>query len=282
MPKGENPKSDNSEGENTDGKDAEGRNDASGDIARRNIASRNIDAILRDWPYQVGEIVVRQIKGEDGRDLLQMRLEMGLLQLEFDGRPDGQKPEGYDTYFDYLKSLALGEQEPLVLNEHQCAEIDREFVQFYHRRICWLTLREFHRATRDADHSLELMDFSRQHSPDKEWTLLHEQYRPFVLFHRTQAAALAVSEDEDPSKAIAEIDTGLERMRELFAEHDAVEQYEENELVVRLTELRESMRDHYKIEPPLTDQLADAIAAEEYELAARLRDEISQRDMPGI
>lgn len=265
MPKGKNPKGDDPQGNNDDGPEG-----------------ANIDAILRGWPYQVGEVVVRQIKGEDGRDLLQMRLEMGVLQLEFDGRPDGQKPEGYDTYFDYLKSLSLDEQEPLVLDEDQCGEIDREFVQFYHRRICWLTLRDFRRATRDADHSLALMDFSRKHSPDKEWTLSHEQYRPFVLFHRTQAVALAVSDEEGPEKAIAEIDKGLERMRELFAEHDAEEQYDDNELVVRLTELKESLREHFKIEPPLAEQLADAIAAEEYELAARLRDEISQRDMRGI
>ena len=262
MPKGKNPRGDDPKGNNHDG--------------------ANIDAILRGWPYQVGEVVVRQIKGEDGRDLLQMRLEMGLLQLEIEGRPDGQKPEGYDTYFDYLKSLSLDKQEPLVLDEDQCGEVDREFVQFYHRRICWLTLREFRRATRDADHSLALMDFSRKHSPDKEWTLSHEQYRPFVLFHRTQAVALAVSDEEGPEKAIAEIDKGLERMRELFAEHDAEEQYDENELVVRLSELRESLREHYKIESPLAEQLADAIAAEEYELAARLRDEIAQRDMRGI
>ena len=72
--------------------------------------------------------------------------------------------------------------------KEQCREADREFVQYYHRRLCWLAMREFSKAMHDADHTLLLMDFCRDHSPDEEWTMSHEQYRPFVLFHRTQAA----------------------------------------------------------------------------------------------
>ena len=93
----------------------------------------------------------------------------------------------------------------LVLSEDQCAEADREFVQFYHRRICWLAIRQFERAVRDADHTLGLMDFCRDHSPDENWTLNHEQYRPFVKFHRTQAATLKALEEDDAELAIEEV-----------------------------------------------------------------------------
>ena len=50
---------------------------------------------------------------------------------------------------------------------------------------------------KDADHSLAFMDFVKKYSPNDEWTLSHEQYRPFILFHRTQAAALAALADEE-------------------------------------------------------------------------------------
>ncbi len=82
-----------------------------------------------------------------------------------------------------------------MLSDEQCQEADREFIQFYHRRVCWLSLREFQRAVKDADHSLAFMDFVKKCSPNDEWTLSHEQYRPFILFHRTQAAALSLLED---------------------------------------------------------------------------------------
>ena len=238
----------------------------------------NIDNLLRRWPYEPGQLMARVVRGSDGRDVVQMRVEMGVLQLEVSGRPDGEKPEGFETYYDYLVSLAFHEGERFRLDEARCGEIDREFVQFYHRRICWLALREFRRATADADHSLALMDFTSAHADDEEWVLSHEQYRPFVLFHRTQAAALAELEDDLPDKALAQIDGGLERLRSVFAEYEAEDQFEEDELVARLQELRESIRRHYKIGPSLTEQLADAVAHEQYELAAKLRDEIQQSD----
>jgi len=239
---------------------------------------RNIDQILQDWDYQPGEVAARLVRGQDGRELVQMRIDLGLLQLEVTGRPDGARPNGAETYFDYLLALTVHDGRDFLLTEEQCAEVDREFVQFYQRRICWLALREFSRAVRDADHSLAFMDFVKNCSPDEQWTMSHEQYRPFILFHRTQAAALAGLENKGPEAAIEQINQGLNRMRELFVEHEAEEQFEEDELVTRLDQLRESLRDHYHVGRTLGEQLADAVASEQYELAARLRDEIARRE----
>ena len=54
---------------------------------------QNIDRILREWEFDPGEISVRLIEAGDGREVLQMRVELGLLQLEVDRRPDGRRPE---------------------------------------------------------------------------------------------------------------------------------------------------------------------------------------------
>jgi hypothetical protein len=139
-------------------------------------------------------------------------------------------------------------------------------------------LREFRRAVRDADHSLAFMDFVRSCSPSEEWTMSHEQYRPFILFHRTQAAALAALEDKGPEAAIEQINEGLSRIRAFFVEMDAEEKFEEDQLVERLDQLKESLRDHYQVGRTLNEQLEDAVAHEQYELAAKLRDEIARRE----
>ncbi len=133
-------------------------------------------------------------------------------------------------------------QERFRLSEEQCEEADREFVQFYQRRLCWLALREFSRAVADADHTLTFMDFARDYSPSEDWTEAHEQYRPFVLFQRTQAAALGALEEHGPDRAVEEINRGLERMRDIYESSDQDEPFEEDELVTRLIELRESLR----------------------------------------
>lgn len=244
-------------------------------------AARDIDSLLKQWDFQPGEVNARLVKTRNGREVLQMRVDMGVLQMETDLRPDGQRPNGAETYYDYLVGEVIREGDAFQLSREQCAEADREFMQFYHRRLCWLSLREYRRAARDADHSLAFMDFVREHSPDEEWTLSHEQYRPFVLFHRVQAAALAALQDGGPEGAIREINGGLERFRSLFARYDASEQYADDELVRRLLEMRESVRQRYDVGRTLDEQLADAVKAEDYELAASIRDRLRTQPASG-
>lgn len=243
-------------------------------MARR----QHIDGILRDWRYDPRTLNVRVVKGDDGRRVLQMRVDMGLLQLESEGRPDGERPGGSETYYDFLVGLSMSRGKSFELDEEQRDEVDREFVQFYHRRMCWLRLQEYRRAVQDADHTLGLMDFCKKHSPDEQWTLSHEQYRAFVLFHRIQAAALAELEDHRPEVAVQEVNLGLERMRQVFSDHGFEEVFDEDELVTRLSELRESIRQQYDVGATLEEQLATAVANEQYELAAQIRDQIARRE----
>lgn len=236
----------------------------------------HLDPLLADWPFVPGQVSVRQVKGQDGRDVLQMRVDMGILQMETAGRPDGARPNGYDTYYDYLVAAATDEPN-FELDDNRCTEIDREFYQYYHRRICWLTLKQYGKAVADAAHTLALMDLSSEHAPDPEWSLLHEQYRPFVMFHKVQAAALLELEQSNPQAALATVDAGLRDLAAVFEKHDALEHFDDDGFVVKLREMREAIVSHYDIGPTLAEQLAAAIANEQYELAAELRDRMQRR-----
>jgi hypothetical protein len=238
---------------------------------------QDIDFILRKWPYQPGVVGARFVEGSDGRKVMQMRIEMGVLQMETTGRPDGVRPGGSETYLDYLNAQCVHKGDAFALTDEDHTEVDREFLQFYHRRICCLALREFRQAVADADHTLALMDFVAHWSTDMEWTLSHEQYRPFVIFHRAQAAALAEVQESNPEAAIEEINHALDRIRAVYVKVEAEEQYDHDELVSQLTQLKESLRHEYGVGRTLTEQLDDAVAAEQYERAARLRDEIAKR-----
>lgn len=238
---------------------------------------QDITAVLADWPYQPGVVSARLVAAADGREVIQLRVELGLLQMETEHRPDGQQPGGAPTYLDLMDQAALAEGEKFELSDEQAEELDREFIQYYHRRICWLALREFDRAVGDADHTLRLMDFAAAHSGDEEWVVSHEQYRPFVLFHRTQAAALFRLTEEGPEEAVEEINAGLERIREVYSRFEAEEEFSEDELAEQLRRLQEWIRENYSVGRTLREQLADAVASEQYELAAQLRDELSRR-----
>ncbi len=244
---------------------------------------RDLDRVLKDWPFQPGSVGVRLIRASDGRDVLQMRVDLGVLQLEVERRPDGLRPGGADTYLDYLLGLEFHRGERFELNEEQCAEVEREFAQFYHRRICWLALEEFRRAVSDADHTLALMDLVKRLSPSEDWTAAHEQHRPFVILQRTQAEAQAELVEHSPESAIQAVNRGLARLREFFVEYEAEDRFDGDEIVGELVELREQLRSEHAVGRTLEEQLAEAVAREQYELAARLRDQISKaRQQPGV
>lgn len=240
------------------------------------MSSKHIDHLFADWPYEP-EGAVRLVKGADGRDLIQVRVDLGLLQLETSGRPDGFRPEGFDTLLDLLNHRELLSSE-IELNDELCSEIDREFVQFYHRRVAWLRLQKFDMAILDANHTLALMDFCAEHSPDEDWTFQHEQHRAFVLFHRIQAASLIAIENQEPEVAVGIIDEGLDEIKDNFEEMGWEDFFETDELVLRLGELRDSLVKDSPTSQSLQQQLEEAVRSEQYELAAILRDQMSRRE----
>jgi len=244
------------------------------------VVNQDIDYILRGWNYKPGVVQARLVQARDGRQVIQMRVDLGVLQLESQGRPDGTQPHGYDTYLEYLRDqskLSQRHEKGFVLSEEQSQEADREFLQYYHRRICWLALRQYGKALADADHTLAFMDFVLTSSPSDEYTQAHEQYRGFVLFQRTQAAAAYQVEKENPEAAIDEIREGLARLRAFFNSFEMEDQMEEDGMVQHLRKVEDSLRQEYNIGATLQEQLEQAVAEEDYEKAARLRDALKRR-----
>ncbi|MBI3412260.1 MAG: UvrB/UvrC motif-containing protein [Planctomycetes bacterium] len=243
--------------------------------------NQDIKPFLEDWDYKPGVVQARMVQTPDRRHVIQMRVDLGILQMETAGRPDGARPHSHASYWAYLKDqarMARRQGKSFVMSEEQCQEADREFVQFYHRRICWLALRHYDRAVEDADHTLTFMDFVQKHSPSDEYTHAHEQYRGFVIFQRTQAAAALQVEKSRPEGAIDEIRAGLERLRGFFAAFDMEDQMDEDGMVQHLRKVESSLRQEYNIDATLQEQLEKAVADENYEKAARLRDELKRRE----
>jgi len=246
-----------------------------------NVVNQDIDFVLENWDYKPGIAQARLIQARDGRQVIQLRIDLGVLQLETTGRPDGARPHAQTTYFDFLQEqarLARKSEQTFALSDEQCQEADREFLQFYHRRVCWLALRQYARAIRDADHTLAFMDFVKRHAPNEDYLHAHEQYRGFVLFQRTQAAAALAVEENTPEKAVSEIRLGLEKLREFFTFYEREEEMDEDGMVQHLRHVETTLREQYNISATLEEQLQQAIADEDYERAARLRDALKKRE----
>lgn len=247
---------------------------------------RDIDEALQGWPYdpEPGETVAREVKARDGRTVVQVRQELGILQMEVEGRPDGLRPHGFRTYLDYLRHRAAGRgltpggRAPTwVMPRDYFMEVDREFIQYYHRRMAWLALQRYDRMLADADHTLSLMDFVRRHSDDEEYVTSHERFRGLVLFHRTQAAAALALERRTPEEAIDAIREGAESLashQRSWRDDYGSEELPNETLVEQLLLLEREIRRNFDVGKTLREQLDEAVADEDYERAARLRDQI--------
>ena len=246
---------------------------------------RDIDEALHGWPsnFDPGGVVAREIVARDGRKVLQIRVELGVLQMETEGRPDGVRPHGYPTYLNYLENRASVRKGDWKISQEQSLEIDREFSQFNHRRVAWLNLQRYDKMLQDADHSLSLLTFVQSRGGNPEFVNSLERLRGLVLFHRTQAAAALALEHLKPEQAVEEVREGLDRLvehvRDWQADNDSDDPPNET-LIAQLRVLEDEIRKNFEVEKTLREQLDEAVADEDYEKAARLRDQIRARATP--
>ena len=80
----------------------------------------DLTKILKDWPYEPGNVNVRMIKARDERPLIQLRIDLGILQMEVQNRPDGKEPHGFASLLDYhLNQIQLAQKEQASGNDDE-------------------------------------------------------------------------------------------------------------------------------------------------------------------
>ena len=224
----------------------------------------DLDHLLRDFPYEPGRLNARLIRLEDGREVLQVRVEMGLLQMEAEGRPDRTELRFHPS-----------ETVPTPLGPANAAAIRLELVQFQQRAIAFLAIGEPRRALADADHVLAGAAHLVRWAPEQEaeWA---EGARFSAIVLRTRAAASMLAIGGRGREAGAIIDAGLALLRDSAERSGIGEHFDALGDVTALRALRETLVPQL---PPaqrseLESRLRAAIQSENFELAAILRDEL--------
>jgi len=251
--------------------------------------SLDINRILHDWDFNPDELMVRIILGDDGREKLQLRLDMGLLQMELNGRPDGQRPEGYESWLDYYEyQQQLHEQNnpenvPFVLEDPDCVRLWREGIQYYQRYLsCW-HLERYDLVARDTARSLRLFSFVRTYAKTERAKLQFDQWRAYATMMHTRAVATPLVREGKYQPALQVIEAGIDAIRDFLDEYHQGDQAEQcvelNNLEQWRREVIQEKRNAGAMEPAdlveeLRRQLQEAVREENFEEAARLRDEI--------
>ena len=65
------------------------------------MSNLDLNDLLEGWPHEPGQVKARKIVGRDGCEKIQLRIDLGLIQMELHGRPDGHRPHGFESLLHY-------------------------------------------------------------------------------------------------------------------------------------------------------------------------------------
>jgi hypothetical protein len=239
--------------------------------------------ILDGWEYEPGKISVRKIIGCDGREKIQTRVDLGLLQLEPEGRPDGRRPYGCDSMLTFFEMRLQeyvaknGSDEGFVLLAEDCRDLRHETHLNYQRYLSLFVLEEYDGVERDTERNLRLIELCRRYAETEYDRDALESQWPYVMMMYTRAKVYQAMQSCRYETALVLLERGTAKL----LEWEADEEKSESESVTAELEVLESLRQEVLEQMPagavprLRWELNDALAREDFERAAALRDKLS-------
>ena len=242
--------------------------------------NKDISPVLEGWNYEPGQISVRKIVGRDGRHKLQFRMDLGLLQMEMDGRPDGKRPHGSESFYAYHRGRLERYQQVngtdlgFELTPEECTKLRQEALMYYHRYLSLFVLEDYPRVVRDTGRNLDLLTLCRKYAAEPRDRRALEGYRPYLLMMNTRARGSQALKKKEHKKAFHLIEEGIDTIRRCFEEQGREEMLEKSNELTILTNMGEEIQKQIPVPPEiqLRRKLDKAVKEERYEDAARFRD----------
>ena len=242
--------------------------------------THDLSPFLSAWIYDESR-TVRRVR-ISGREVLQVRLPLGLEQYEFDGRPDGLRPMTRESWFHHYRQRARAlsrEGKELHLEPEDVARLHKEGLLYYYRYLLFFQIQEYRLSARDTLRNLKLLDFVALHASPRDAVELL-QYRPYILrMHVMSRALLRIQSSNDVRGAVRLLRQGLRRI-------EAMKTPERGDILsIERKRSLESLRDlidQLSLQLPvprrvvLKEEMDRAVREENYEKAAVLRDQIAR------
>ncbi len=246
--------------------------------------------ILDGWKYEPGKISVRKIIGADGYEKIQTRVDLGLLQFEPDGRPDGRRPYGCDSLLDFFEtrldefSRRHGTDEGFLLLPEDCRDLRHEAHLFYQRYLSFFVLEEYDGVERDTARNLRIIELCRYYAETEYDQSALESQWAYVKMMNTRARVYQSLGAASYAAALQQVHAGLRDIEE-WAEDEARREDETGQGEMQVLEsLRQEVYDRMPPDSPerLQCELDEALEAEDYERAAEIRDALANALQTGV
>lgn len=242
--------------------------------------SFDLRGLLKSWPYDPDDDA-RLARGEDGREILQVRTPVGIEQYEMDGRPDGARPHGMESALDYYcgqleRARAAGKENEFDLDPSACGELFHEGTLYYFRYVRLFQLKDWDRTLRDTARNLRAFDFVHQYARSSEDQQYLEKWRPYIVRVNASAAIMRELAKQAYDEALRLAEEALRKIENLEEVDDETFEFEKERSLTALRELAAQIQKNRPLSEleRLERQLRRAIERQEFERAANLRDRI--------
>lgn len=236
--------------------------------------SKDLSEILSDWNYDP-ENAVRLITADDGRQLLQVRLPLGIEQYELDGRPDGVRPFGKTTLLEEFQERARLSSGDFSLAHEDFVNLSNEGILFYYRYLRLFQIGDYRRTARDTDHNMELCELVEKHGAEVEDRNSLLQYKPYIMRMNAISKAMMFLHQHLKTAAREILEAAIDNIRGLPEVDTPSFQFERVRSIDYLESALKQVHEK-RISPvdTLKEELDKAVEEEDYERAAELRDRI--------
>jgi hypothetical protein len=241
--------------------------------------SQDLRPVLAGWDFDPDRVQVRVITGDDGHEKIQMRIDLGLMQMEVSGRPDGERPGGHESMlesYEAAQQAAAAAGESFTLGPEECAILMREGLQYYHRYLSAFHVQRYDLVAQDTARNLRLFAFVVKHAIRQRDRIEFDRYRPYVEMMHYRARASEALARGDRRAALDHIDGGVGAIRRFLADYGQEDHEGECPELQFLLQWRKDLERDKPIGPleRLEQQLEVSVKLEHYEEAARIRDQI--------
>ena len=202
----------------------------------------NLDA---DRPVSVLQI-------EDGREVIVVQPNaFTISRIYATGRPDGMRPHGVDSYFDYFFAKLQtyeeqhGTREGFQLDSEEWEILFEESFHRYTRYLLFAGIKRWQDVQRDTATNIAVTNLARECAPS-EIAWQSYQYKGYMLMMHSIASAELSLQDNDAEAALRHIDTGIQQIGEfcgecLREEHGEAENITRERYLSNLIEFRSDL-----------------------------------------
>lgn len=202
----------------------------------------NLDA---DRPVSVLQI-------EDGREVIVVQPNaFTISRIYATGRPDGMRPHGLDSYYDYFFAKLQeheeqhGTREGFQLESEEWDILFEESFHRYTRYLLFAGIKRWQDVQRDTATNIAVTNLARECAPS-EIAWQSYQYKGYMLMMHSIANAELSLQENDGEAALRHIDTGIQQIGEfcgecLREEHGEAENITRERYLSNLIEFRSDL-----------------------------------------